>query len=89
LKGLAGEHWLPSYQIHASAVTDAEVKGHQYLTFFIGTSTNDTKFEVEFNADRVLLIGKRRARRRISSAVEGTQVEIFSANVRPVTHADD
>jgi L-ascorbate oxidase len=27
-------------------VTDAEVKGQQYLTFFIDTSTDDTKFEV-------------------------------------------
>jgi L-ascorbate oxidase len=27
-------------------VTDPEIKGHQYLSFFIDTSTDDTKFEV-------------------------------------------
>jgi FtsP/CotA-like multicopper oxidase with cupredoxin domain len=27
-------------------IADGEVTGHQYLTFFIDTSTNDTKFEV-------------------------------------------
>jgi L-ascorbate oxidase len=36
---------LTSFTPHPD-VTDAEVKGHQFLTFFIDTSTDDTKFEV-------------------------------------------
>jgi FtsP/CotA-like multicopper oxidase with cupredoxin domain len=53
-------------------ITDAQVKGHQYLTFFIDTSSSDVKFEVSsapfdqpFNpqpydpnrVDRVLTLG--------------------------------
>jgi L-ascorbate oxidase len=52
-------------------ITDAEVKGHQYLTFFIDTSSPDTKFQVsstpfdQFDpksydpnrVDRVLMLG--------------------------------
>jgi L-ascorbate oxidase len=36
---------LTSFTPHPD-VTDAEVKGQQFLTFFIDTSTDDTKFEV-------------------------------------------